>query len=222
MPQRSPITLFICRFLVVYFLLVLPWPGWGRIYNAYFRAVAGRVFAGRSGLREVSFETAGAPAHPSYARIDIVNRNLMQVDGSGPVRNLDLDTLALGWRPMALLAALIVTTPVSWPRRGRALLWGLLCMHVILLLFVAFCIWNDSSEVLLVSLSPFWKNAANGFRSLFTSFYSLVIPVVIWVLVTFRREDREGTIGVFLFGPAAGRPKPGKGKQEGGSRERGV
>ena len=198
MPQRNPITLFLLRFVILYVILVLPWPGSGGIYSAGFRAAGRAIFAGGSGPRELSFEPLGETRHPSGVRIVIVNRTLMHADGSGPVRNLDLDTLEFGWRPTALLIALVLATPIPWRRRWRALLWGLLWMHAIILLFLWFCIWNDSREVSLVTLTPFWKHAANGLRDLMVWQYNLAIPVVIWVLVAFRIEDWSGSRAVSL------------------------
>ena len=204
MSPRNPITLFLCRFVLLYIILVLPWPGWDRIYGAYFRALGRTVFTDND-RRELSFGTCGIDTpNPYYTRIGIVNRALMHEDGSGPVRNLDIDALAFAWKPTALLLALVLATPIPWRRRRWALLWGLLCTHIFILVFLGFCIWNESTEISLVMLTPFWKHFAGALKELMISQYNLVIPVVVWVLVTFRREDRFGSIGLSLFGPATG------------------
>ena len=119
-------------------------------------------------------------------RIVIVNRALMNPDGSGPVRNLDA---GFGWLPVALLMALILATPISWRRRGVAILLGVLCMHVVILLALRFIIWNESMEISLVTLPPFWKTISNGFRDALITQFNPAIPVLIWILVTFRRGD---------------------------------
>jgi hypothetical protein len=124
---------------------------------------------------------------------------LMNADDSGPVRHLDFDTLGLGWRPTALLIALIVATPISWARRRWALFWGLIWQNAFLLVFLGFLIWNESSEISLVNLTPFWKHLASNFKDALVGQAGLAVPVAIWVLVTFRRIDKRGT-GVISMG----------------------
>ena len=48
---------FLCRFAVVYVLLLLPWPGFRDAYGSYFRAFGGMVFARQTERSEVTFET---------------------------------------------------------------------------------------------------------------------------------------------------------------------
>jgi|GEM_PF-6617895 len=47
--RHNPIAAFLFRFLVLYLLLALPWPGVDWVYGVCFRAMARMVFAGRSG-----------------------------------------------------------------------------------------------------------------------------------------------------------------------------
>ena len=186
--RRNPITRFLCRLLVLYTLLALPWPGLSNAYGHYFRAICRLVFTADDAQRQLSFETPGENSpRPNDTRIAIVNKQLMHPDGSGPVRNLDLN---FGWQSMALLVALILATPISWSRRRWALLWGLFAIHVFLLLFVSLCIFGESAEISLVTLSPFWKAAIAGSRAALASQLNLAVPILIWILVTFRREDR--------------------------------
>jgi len=197
MLRRNPIVLFLCRLAISYALLAAPWPGLGQAYGRYFRAIGRMVFAADDGQRQLSFETPGENSpRPNDTQIVIVNKALMRPDGSGPVRNLDVK---FGRESMALLLALILATPVSWPRRGWAALWGLLAIHGVIFTFLAFCIWNESAEVLLVTVDPFWKAVASGGKQALAGQVNLAVPVLIWLLVTFRREDRLGGLGQFVF-----------------------
>ena len=122
MLRRNPITSFLLRVAVAFALLAAPWPGVKEAYGTYFRAVCRMVFPAENEKRELSFETAGEnSSRPNDTRVVIVNKALMQPDGSGAVRNLDVD---FGWQSTAVLVALIVATPLPWRRRGWALLWG--------------------------------------------------------------------------------------------------
>jgi hypothetical protein len=200
---RNPLTRFLCRFVIIYTILALPWPGLSKAYGNYFRAICRIVFSADDGQRELSFETPGDNSpRPNDTRVVIVNKSLMHPDGSGPVRNLDAN---IGWQSIALLVALILATPISWPRRGWALLWGLLAIHAFQLLFLNICILNESAELSLVS--PFWKEVTSRGRQALTGQVNLAIPVLIWLLVTFRREDRQALplAGVLLAKESAAR-----------------
>jgi len=188
---RSPIKTFVIRFALLYVLLILPWPGLREVYGAYFRAFGGLFFERENERCEVTFETTERNSpRPQDTRVVIVNKALMNYDGSGPVRNLDFDAQSLGWRAQALLIALIVATPIPWRRRIRALMFGTLAMQVYLLLFLGVAILNESTEISLLPLAPFWKSALNGLKTVLVSQLSLCLPVLIWGLVTFRTGDR--------------------------------
>ncbi|HTQ31261.1 MAG TPA: hypothetical protein VMI53_08625 [Opitutaceae bacterium] len=191
MPPRRAVAGFLGRFALVYGLLIFPWPGWNGFYGRGFRALGRTVFAENSGRRILRFEPAPDTLRPLDTAIALANREQLDALGSGPVRTLGLDTRGVGWVPTALLLALILATPVSWRRRGRALIWGLICLYVFILFSVGIYIWNESAQLSLVGFSPFWKAIADGLEeTLITQMgASFVAPVLIWILVTFRRED---------------------------------
>ena len=72
-----------------------------------------------------------------------------------------------------------------------ALAGGLVLIHLFILFTVQAWIWNNSSGVSLLSLSAFWQNAADELNYALMNQIgaSFSVPVVIWVLVTFRRQD---------------------------------
>ena len=65
MSQRNPITIFLCRFALVFLILAVPWPGVSKAYGLFFRALAGMVFAGDNGQKELSFESQGGELETS-------------------------------------------------------------------------------------------------------------------------------------------------------------
>ena len=187
MPPRKTILAFLVRFVLLFALLAAPWPGVKSATGGYFRALCRSVFSADDGRRELSFETPGADSpRPDDTRVVIVNKALMNPDGSGPVRNLDV---GFGWQAVALLLALIFATPIPWKRKAWALVWGLLGIHCFLLLFLALCIWTESAEISLVVLSPFWKAIAIAVQEVLKGQLDLAAPILIWVLATFRRGD---------------------------------
>jgi hypothetical protein len=185
MLPRKTIALFCVRFLVFFGLALVPWPRLPAVCSGYFRAVGQWVFDSKTGPRSLEFE----PREAHDTRIVIINRKLMQPDGSGPVRNLDLDSFDFTWRPVSLLLALILASPVSWPRRAWALAVGGVCLQAFQLFVLGFALWKQSSEVALVTLSPFWKQAAENIAHVLVGQLNIAAPFLIWLMVTFRRED---------------------------------
>ncbi len=191
----NPLKKFLIRFALVYVLLLLPWPGFHAAFDGYFRAFGGMLFGGQTEHSEITFETTKGSRWMDQTRIVIVNKALMNYDGSGPVRNFDFDAHAVGWRPIALLAALIYATPISWGRRTRAFAFGAIGIHAFLIFFLAVGIWSEANELPLaffVPVTPFWKAVATDVRTMVVAQIGLFIPVLVWILVTFRRAEMIG------------------------------
>lgn len=181
---------FVATFVVIFCVLMLPWFGLAEGYANVFRAMGTWCFSHDEGRREVTFmDSPDQSLRPTFMRIEIANGDLLKPDGSGPVRNLDFDMRGLGWKSTALLVALVLATPLPWKRRLAALGWGILWVQLIVMGFLAFAIWNESSEIGLVTMSPFWKSLASEWQYNFIAQFSLAAPVVVWLLVTFRLGD---------------------------------
>lgn len=127
--------------------------------------------------------------HLNYTRVVIVNPALMNPDGSGPVRNMDIGTRGFGSASLGLLVGLIFASPISWSRRGKALLWGVLWHQVWVFGTLGYCIWLDSSEVGLVPLTASGKELAIGIKNIQAGALVVTVPVMLWVLVIFRIGD---------------------------------
>ena len=95
--------------------------------------------------------------------------------------------------PTALTAALVLATPISWRRRLIALAGGLVLIHLFILVSLQSWIWNNSTGVSLLALSSFWQQAADDLNYTLMNQLgvSFSVPVIIWVLVTFRRQDQD-------------------------------
>ena len=192
MPPRSLIVGFLWRFALVYGLLIFPWPAFNKAYGGYFRALGQATFSRSGGPRYLQFEAVPEELHHRLdTRIAIANRDQADRAGNVPLHYLELDTRGVGWVPTALLLALILATPVSWPRRAAALIWGLIAVHGFILFSIASTIWNNSTELSLLTLTPFWKSVVEGLdETLVTQMgASFVVPVFIWILVTIRKQD---------------------------------
>jgi exosortase/archaeosortase family protein len=179
------IPVFLQRFTLVFGLLLVPWPGLTDWCGQALRSAGALVFTTPKGAREITFEPQGAHG----TRIVIANRKLLNGDGSGLVRNLDFNTRSVLWRPCGLLLALVMVTPMSTRRRLRALGLGEILLILYVLLAFYFTIWNESTEVSLTTLSPFWKSVANAAETSLMEKLSLAIPVLIWLVTAVRSAD---------------------------------
>ena len=99
-------------------------------YGGFFRTVGELIYGKKDRVSEVSFETLGQGDDSIDTRVVIVNEALMKPDGSGPVRNLDIGTRGFGSMPLAFLISLILASPVPWPRRSKAVMWGIFWQQV--------------------------------------------------------------------------------------------
>jgi len=131
---------------------------------------------GAVGGLEVAFEAP--PSEPGRAgplRVEIFDRRLAAADGSGPVRLVDLDAAAFWWLPTALLAALLLASPVPWRDRVARFLPAQACLQAVLLALLAVVIWRESGQLSAADGSP---ALPQGLASIVT----LAAPVVVWGL----------------------------------------
>ena len=193
MPPPNFLIGFLCRFVLIFGLLILPWPGWDELYGHYFRTLGQIAFTREGEKRVVLFEEHEIKHGFTVlnSRIIMGNRDLADDTGKGPSKIVDLDTRSIGWVPTALTAALILATPIPWQRRCWALLWGLLLVHGLILFTLLTWIWNESPDLSLSTLTPFEKQITDDLEYTFMNQLgaSFSVPVLIWLLVTFRRQD---------------------------------
>lgn len=186
---RKSVAVFLLRCALTYGLLIFPWPGWSGTYGNYFRSLGGLVF-GQNGEAWIVIFTRASPAvrPPLDTQITIANRRQADAHGNVPAKILALDSRAVGWVPTAFLAALIVATPVSWRRRGEALLWALLWIHAFILFTIGVSVFNQAaSEIGLLSLTRGVKQLVEGAEETLVNQMgaSFVVPTVIWISVFF-------------------------------------
>jgi hypothetical protein len=182
---------FALRFALVYAVLVLAWPVVRPAYGAFYRALGNIVFQGGAG--EVRFGRKPEVDPEEGFDVEVV----MTKRGVRGVKNvMSSSSRLIGCLPTVSLVALVLATPISWRRRRRALLWGLLLVQLFVVLRMGIPIVRDFSHpnaiqvyhpgglgrwLLGVAERAFLRAPASWF----------VVPILIWILVAFRRDDRE-------------------------------
>lgn len=195
MLRLKPILIFAGWWLLIYGVMIAPWPGAKPLYAGYFRGLGRLVFADDSSRRMLDFEALDDTEHRWPPNFDtamiLANRDLLDARGNGQRFMLAVDAWQMGWTPTAFFVALTLASPIPWRRRWWALLWGMLLIHGFVLMTVGIFVWNESTRLYLVTLPPLWKEIANRLEAVALapvgpSFFAAAMT---WMLVAFRRQD---------------------------------
>ncbi len=176
---------FVVRSLLFYGLLIVPWPGLMDAYSAFFRACGNQLFKSFGSQGAVSFRPPSTPDAAWDTEVLLKNR---QRSSSWLMA---YDTRRSGYLPTAALIALTLASPITWRRRGQALVWGLILVNVFIAVRVAVSLVYQFRNVDLYVFRPFWDRAITiTYEAVSVSILtSCLVPVLIWMLVCFRGED---------------------------------
>ncbi len=184
---------FLLRCVLLYGILAAPWPAVQRAYSAAYAGVANTVFGSFGSDGMVRFQRPPNSDRPAALEFVIRKRGAPQV-GRSPHN----PTLT-GYLATVEVIALILATPVPWLRRCKALVWGMLLVHayIWLRLEITLLHWFSGDTLLaLYKPGPFWsKLLASAFELISVSPTStFVVPIFIWIVVSFRKSDFEGWV----------------------------
>ncbi len=195
-PSRKRILGFLVRTAVLYTLASLAWPALKDGYSRGFR-YAGELFFGSFGAgRSARFRDE--QEHPYQdVRVVLRSRDLPQ-----RTHELRLSSERTGYRPTALLLALLLATPNLLWRRAWLLLVGLCAIHafialrVFLVLLQGFALWKPFGPSGQPALDPWIPLAALDALVLWvwqetTSNY--LVPLLLWACLALRHDTFAAT-----------------------------
>jgi len=189
MPSLKPLYLFVLKLSVVYGLFLIPWPGVTTAYRAAFSTGGNTFFRTLGGSGRAYFRSKEGPITDDK---DVIAR--LENVGNRAAGNMEMNSRLMGYLPTCFAVSLVLATPVSLNRKTIALLWALALTSC----FVGVTVWLrlvnalSNSDVLAVyAFGPFWKGAVVVLLKVLamSPVTAYIAPVVIWVLVTLRRED---------------------------------
>jgi len=131
MPPLKRLAGFFARLLLLYGVFIVAWPVVRPGYVMFFRAGGNFLLGSFGSMGQVRFKPNPGD-DPDYDT-QVVLTNL----ANRARRTTESDSRFLGYMPVAALVALILATPITWRRRGLALLWGLPLVHGFVVLRVA-------------------------------------------------------------------------------------
>ena len=186
MPSFRSLARFIGTALAV-FVLLRALGGTG-FYPPFFRATAAPFLLG-FGSHRIAQLTSFEHAKGIYD-----TRLSLGTDAGGTpefLRDILLDTLRVGYVPTALLAALILATPIAWSRKWKLLAAGLFFVHAFVLLRFAitamygFNVAEYDGRPLL-ALGTSGTSLLERTTKVVSDDYhlSFIVPIVIWLAVT--------------------------------------
>ncbi len=216
MPPLKPILRFFFTAVAIYVLLILPWPGVREAYREFYRIAANVCLSTFGSQGQIAFRPPTAAEFAkrkgtadrgdlaaAIVRQTVTYQELTQKDGTiakvpltgRPVGVVSIiPTGRVGFVPTAELIALILASPVSWPRRLRALVGGFVLVNLFvgarLAMMLLFCYSQDTP----MRQFEWGSTATNLIAGLYEFFYvsptgSFLIPPLIWALVTIRSDD---------------------------------
>ncbi|HKQ48441.1 MAG TPA: hypothetical protein VJZ71_10260 [Phycisphaerae bacterium] len=201
MRPRNAILRFLALFILIYALLILPWPGLADAYVATTNAVGARLLGTIGKVGSVAYERD--PSRRWTSKQTMYDRSAKVAMAVRRGYDSRQDYLAT-----ALVVALILATPISGRRKALALAMGLLLINV----FILWRIWIGLVDIFsekpleFIQLSPFWKEVVRLAVQIFVGSIeaTFIVPVFVWIVVSLRRADLDQ-----LTSKRPGRASPG-------------
>ncbi|HTB77079.1 MAG TPA: hypothetical protein VK762_27730 [Polyangiaceae bacterium] len=211
---KSEILVFAARFALFFALVMIPWPGLGRVFNATFSVIASMAVDACIDDPDVlaRFHPAD-PEKPDEASLGVWDTvfSVTRARDDAPLK-VPLPLRRLAYVPLATFVALALATPVIRPRKLRILRWGLALLLFRLALTVALPIARN--------LEAFGRDSVLDWLARVV-YYGLLeppnlmygAPVVVWFLLLFATSpgqfDRTLRFGLSAGGaPGAEERRP--------------
>lgn len=193
---------FLLRFIILYLLLMIPWPGVESAFRSKFvgagNALYG-VFGEYYGVRSLK---EGEGSGDADVAILVPRRDIDRI------LNLNFSSREVGYLATVVTISLILATPATWCRRLQSLLCGLglVCLFIAIrpLPLVLYTRYVDvqimSGAVQLTAVDKAIAAAAKFVG--IGQHISYIVPIIIWIVVAVRRD-----VVIRLLPELAGRNK---------------
>ncbi len=206
MAQKPLIRRVVGRLLLAfgfYALLMAPWPGLAEGYARGYQVGATWIFESRfsgAAVRLVPLERR-VDRHVAGRKVWDTEVHLLNKQARAGGR-FSISSWYSGYMPTVLFLALLAATPSAWRRRAWALAFGMLLLHVWMVLQLGAAIVNEFCRApppAVFDLGPFWRDALAFYTNTFVKSVlpPFIVPVVVWALVAFGRADWERWSGSF-------------------------
>lgn len=190
MPSRKQIAGFFVRLILVYGVLVAPWPGVKSGYASLYRSVATTVFRTMIPGGIVRFEPMSDPYRKFDTNIQFLNTR------SGARQTAITSSRDPAFFQTIFLISLILATPLPWRRRGWAMVVGLMLLHVFIFgkVLITLLYGFTRPQMALFAPAPIWKTLLSVANRIVVGdlLALLFVPLLIWIVVSFREKEWGG------------------------------
>lgn len=192
-PVDSPLR-FAVRALIVYGVIVLAAMPLRSTYSSAYRA-AGNIVLYAAGLND------RASLRPRQDMDGTIDSDIVLFDrGSGAFVRRGVTPWRQGFLPTAALVALVLAIRLPWPARLRALIWGLIAVHLFVGLRLAINVLsglNGDAPWCIMQLGSVASSALSALERVFvhSTTFAYVMCALIWLLVIIRRPLKCGANG---------------------------
>lgn len=182
MPDPKRLLWFFVRFVVVFGLLVFPWPGFREQFACGLQGEL-RVFFHLT-LPRLGVEVRyGDRAIHSAGDTEIWKSSPATTHHGGQleVKKLVCDSRSLGWMPHAMMLALCSATPLTWKRWCRVFLSGVIGTHLLVLATFTAGLFSTYADEISNSLVR-WLVMGAGHILIDNLWISFVGPFLLWIV----------------------------------------
>ena len=179
---------FLLRFLALYLLLMIPWPGVESTYRSIFIRTGSFLYSNLGEYYDVTPAPATQEGKGPDVLIVVPRRDMNQLV------ELGISSREVGYLSTAVAISLILATPLAWLRRLRVLVLGV----GLTLLFVAvrplpLVLYTSTADpqILRGTVDPTTFQETLGAIVKFFGFgqpLSYIVPIIIWILVAVRPD----------------------------------
>lgn len=191
MLRKKTLLFFVLRVIVIYGFFSVPFSFYDDAYGKFYRKVAVVFF---KKFRDKGLVVFRETKDPCKTWVDIGSYAIVNPDGTLNTAAIKINTRNLGYFPTILLISLVLASPVPFKRRLIALITGLILVTLLIIFkqWIAL-LWlcEQNSWLHLTNFTGTGKKLLIFFNSFISVSAGTVLyfVFVIWVIVTFRRED---------------------------------
>lgn len=202
MSARKQIIKFLAVLVALYAFFMIRWPGLEQLYGRVFSACAncasyqmwgnGPMFGTRAIVQVKHTPLENDPDHD--VQIQAANKEHLQ--GLNDVYMVRTSSRHLGYMPTVVLMTLILATPTVGPRRIWSLILGLILIHAFIMIrfvVVLLGVFHSDARHGLFKFGPVGSKVMTVLVDILTTVpaTAYVVPLFIWILVSFRCDDTK-------------------------------
>lgn len=188
LPTKA-IVYFLLRFLGLYAVLMTAWWLVGGVFIQTYASGSEFLYGHVGDGGSVKMQRLAEPMGDFDTGVELTS-----TDQPKTIGQMELSLWNLAYKPTVILLALVLASPVSWSQRGQGLLIGLVILQWFVMFRIGMTLWQEFAmpgPLQTLYWSETWASWMRQLRVILVdtpaSFF--VVPIFIWLVATFRRED---------------------------------